>query len=140
MKKIGFYLVGVLFTTLLFSCGSGSSNSNSDFDWSGVYKYEEEAGPGMGGEPRFYEYTISIQKDGEGYTANYDIDGYQTMSRLVCGVTETSEGIELYFVELGEDDMFMEPREENSLILTMKQKEGNIFVVNDGMEMEFTKQ
>lgn len=120
----------------LYSCGGGGSQT----DWSGTYTYEEVAGEGMGGEPRVYMYNLEIYKEGEQYKANYDIDGYQTMSRLNCICEAGENSLTLKFESYGEDHMGY-GYDEGSEVLTIYagENEGE-FVVNDGVEMTFKKQ
>lgn len=120
----------------LYSCGGGSGS----YDWSGSYVYEETAGPGMGGEPREYYYTIEVsQTDGE-YKANYNLDGYQTMARYKCTAKVVDDKLVLYFEDFGEEHMMGGGYSHGDEVLTITKVDDKKFMVNDGTEMEFTKQ
>ena len=115
--------VGNLF--LLCSCGKEGTDlknqelpveSKSDtieIDLSGRYGFAETIGETAGGTPIFFQYAIIVSKEDDQYQAKYEVDGYQTMQRLICSggeiktePNENTSALTFSFDQYGEDDQF----------------------------------
>jgi len=151
MKRFFLFFAGAAISLSVASCGETKDNSgdstgveevtdvadtNTDkteiADWTGVYFAEEEAGPGMGGEPRYYEYNITVVKTDAGYTADFDIDGYQTMSRVNCTATDEGGKLVLKFASYDEDNMGDDSQTPGEIVATLNANADGSFSINDG--------
>ncbi|MBN2892053.1 MAG: hypothetical protein JXL97_09315 [Bacteroidales bacterium] len=149
---LSFFVAAIMFFA---ACGGSSESSNQKdtndeknvntevddnsnyiaIDWEGTYTFEEEAGG-----DRFYMYSLEVFLADGYYQGFYSIDGYQTMTRLYLYGEEEDGVLYMYFDSYGEDDMFQNGYNPNDLVLTISNSYDDIYIVNDGAEMEFVKQ
>ncbi|HEY8392854.1 MAG TPA: DUF5991 domain-containing protein [Capillibacterium sp.] len=66
-------------------------------------------------------YGLTIYREGNNFFGEINIDGFQTMERLLATVSGDENGIELKFFRYLPDNIF-EPYEEGDILLTLRQK------------------
>lgn len=108
----------------------------TEINWTGVYTYEEEGGPGLGGEPRISIYTLNIKNKGEKFIADYNVDGYQTMVRYKAEGKNKDGKLELYLTSTGEDHIGA-PAEKGELPGTLEKAEEGKYLLKQG-DAEYT--
>lgn len=97
MKTVIKYLVILLF--FIASPCSGEEDIK-------IYSFEKCLGQTVGGSSICYQITIEIFNVGTGIKALYNIDGFQSMTRLICTSERKDSSTFFYFEKYGEDDMY----------------------------------
>ncbi|HEX9061042.1 MAG TPA: DUF5991 domain-containing protein [Clostridia bacterium] len=96
-------------------------NSKASESWIGAYKFSEFAPPD---ENMFY--AISIYKDNESYYAKINIDGFQTIKRMLTKVSGDKDSIKLTFVKYLPDNA-MEPYKVGDILLTLEKRNSEVY-------------
>lgn len=97
-----------------------TTKSDSLKSWIGDYKFSESAPPD---ENMFY--AISIYKDNENYYAKINIDGFQTIKRLLAKASGDKDSIKLTFDKYLPDNA-MKPYKEGDTLLTLEKRNSEV--------------
>lgn len=153
MKNINYFLVLVSFI-LFASCSKqeqkvntdgqsstqnvkpeGNSSGNQDMtaivkEWAGQYAFDESAKSVTGDGAQSWSYIINVKAiDDKTLTANIQIDGFQTMTRIEADVKATDKNAEFYFSKYGADNVF-ELYKKGDLLFSMEKNEKNEIITN----------
>lgn len=93
-----------------------SKDTPKGFKFEGTYNFTENVGKTTGGTGIMYSYTVIVTKENGTYKAKFNIDGYQTITRLECSVVETkinssapASSLILRYEKYGKDQLFKNP-------------------------------
>ncbi len=96
---------------------TGAPRSAESGTWEGTYVYEEFAPPNQG-----WNYELIVSKKDKEYTAQLNIDGFQTMRRLVCDGVVDGSRLLLKFSSYGPDDSHYSEDFTTGQLLVMLEK------------------
>lgn len=95
----------------------------------GAYAFSESIEGGS--MPMMYNHVMTIEKNGGKYTVNYDVDGYQTMTRLKCSIESNDNEHNVVFEEFGEEQIFKsgyEPGDKVVSFYDLLEEDGKTFL------------
>lgn len=76
----------------------GSEPSRAADDWSGTYAFTESTDADPREAPNFFTaYTLTLAKDGEGYTALIGLDGHMAFERIEAHGSLEGDGLRIVF-------------------------------------------
>ncbi len=84
--------------------------------WEGTYTFQEAEGRSAGA---FVEHTLVVRRDGDGFIADIDADGFQTSRSLRCSANPEGNKLSLYFQAYREGNITT-PYRKGQLLLALE--------------------
>ncbi len=103
-------------------------------NWEGTYKY-------INNTPfdPFFQTRIFIYEYPDKFTAEFEVDGWQTCIRINCNVKISNSRLDLFFKEYQENDMFKSLFSKNKHVLSLKYEKDKFITVWKTYKPYFSK-